>query len=94
MAPRYTRATYLQECREFTIRKEVFSPDEILRQATSENAALLQQDGKLGCVAVGAHADLIVVDGDPLERIELLAADGAHLSMIMRGGELIKNELH
>jgi hypothetical protein len=29
-----------------------------------------------------------------LKSIELLAADGAHLSMIMRAGELIKNELH
>ena len=47
-----------------------------------------------GVFAVRAHADLIVVDADPLERIELLAADGAHLSMIMRAGELIKNELH
>jgi imidazolonepropionase-like amidohydrolase len=85
--------TYLQQCREFSIRKEVFSPLEILRQVTSTNAALLQQSDKLGCIKPGAHADLLVVDGDPLKDIELLAASGQHLRLIMRAGELIRNEL-
>jgi imidazolonepropionase-like amidohydrolase len=86
-------ATYTERCRELTIRSEVFSPLEILRQATSLNAALLQQGDTLGCVKPGAHADLLVVDGDPLEDIGLLAASGRHLRLIMRGGELIRNEL-
>jgi imidazolonepropionase-like amidohydrolase len=85
--------TYVQQCREFTIRKEVFSPLEILRQATSNNAALLQHEGTLGCIKPGAHADLLVVDGDPLKDIALLAASGRYLRLIMRGGELIRNEL-
>jgi imidazolonepropionase-like amidohydrolase len=85
--------TYVHQCREFAIRKEVFSSFEILRQATSTNAEILQQEGKLGCIKPGAHADLLVVDGDPLKDIELLAASGRHLRLIMRGGELIKNEL-
>jgi imidazolonepropionase-like amidohydrolase len=85
--------TYTQQAREFALRKEVFSPLEILRQATSTNAAILQQEGKLGCVKEGAHADLLVVNGDPLEDIELLAASGRNLPLIMRGGEMIKNEL-
>lgn len=84
---------YLQECREFTIRRQVFEPLEILRQVTSTNAALLQQEGKLGCIKEGAYADLIVVDGDPLADIELLAANGRNLRLIMRAGELVKNEL-
>jgi imidazolonepropionase-like amidohydrolase len=84
--------SYVQQCREFTLRKEVFSPLEILRQVTSTNAAILQQDNKLGCVKPGAHADLLVVDGDPLQDIELLAASGRHLRVIMRAGELIRNE--
>jgi imidazolonepropionase-like amidohydrolase len=86
--------TYVQQCREFTIRKEVFTPLEILRQTTSTNAALLQQEGKLGCIREGARADLIVVDGDPLKDIELLAASGRNLRVIMRAGELLKNEIH
>jgi hypothetical protein len=39
---------------------------------TSMNAEVLQQRDLLGCVKAGAHADLLVVDGDPLEDIELL----------------------
>lgn len=85
--------TYVHQCREFTIRKEVFSPLEILRQATSINASLLIQEGKLGCVKPGAYADLLVVDGDPLKDIELLAANGKNLRLIMRDGELLRNEL-
>jgi imidazolonepropionase-like amidohydrolase len=81
-------ATYVQQRRELTIRSEVFSPLEILRQATSTNAALLQLEGRLGCVAPGAHADLLVVDGDPLKDLALLA-DGRRLAVVMRAGELI-----
>jgi len=86
-------STYNQQCREFTIRSEVFSPIEILRQATSTAAQILMQDGKLGCVAADAFADLIVVNGDPLTDISLLAADGRNLDLIMRNGEIIKNTL-
>jgi imidazolonepropionase-like amidohydrolase len=86
-------STYVQECREFTIRSEVFSPLELLRQATSVNAELMMQQGKLGCIAPGAHADLLVVDGDPLRDISLLAADGKNLRLIVRGGEIVKDEL-
>jgi imidazolonepropionase-like amidohydrolase len=84
---------YVQECREFTIRSEVFSPLELLRQATSVNAELMMRQGKLGCIAPGAHADLLVVDGDPLRDISLLAADGKNLRLIVRGGEIVKDEL-
>jgi imidazolonepropionase-like amidohydrolase len=84
---------HVQQCREFSIRKEVFTPLEILRQATSINAELMQLDGRIGCIAPQAHADLLVVDGDPLQDIDLLAADGKHLKLIMRAGQLVKNEL-
>jgi imidazolonepropionase-like amidohydrolase len=86
--------TYTQQCREFLLRKEVFSPLEILRQATSTNAAILQQEGQLGCIKPGANADLLVVDGDPLKDIDLLADSGRSLCLIMRAGELVRNELN
>jgi len=86
--------TYVQQCREFTIRKQVFSPLEILRQVTSVNAEILMQKDTLGCVKPGAHADLLVVDGDPLKDIELLSASGKNLRLIMRAGELVRNDLH
>jgi len=86
-------ATYTQQCRESTIRREVFTPLELLRQATSINAELMMQQGKLGCIAPGAHADLLVVDGDPLTDISLLAADGKNRRTIVKGGEVVKDEL-
>ncbi len=86
--------TYVQQCREFSIRREVFTPVEILRQATSVNAEILMLPDRLGCIKPDAHADLLVVDGDPLADIELLAANGRNLRLIMRSGELVKNELH
>jgi imidazolonepropionase-like amidohydrolase len=87
-------STYTMQCREFTLRSEVFTPLELLRQATSVAAEMMMMDGQVGCIAPGAHADLIVVDGDPLKDIGLLAANGRHLSTIIRAGAVVKNELH
>jgi imidazolonepropionase-like amidohydrolase len=81
------------QSREFSIRAEVLAPAEILASATSVNAELLQQLGELGVVAPGALADLIVVDGNPLQKIALLEDQGRHLPLIMKGGKLYKNEL-
>jgi imidazolonepropionase-like amidohydrolase len=86
-------AAHVHQCREFSIRREVFSPVEILRQATSVNAELLMQKDRLGCIKPGAQADLLVVEGDPLKDIGLLAANGSNLRLIMRAGELIRNQL-
>jgi imidazolonepropionase-like amidohydrolase len=86
-------ATYTQQCREFTLRSEVFSPLEILRQATSITADMMMMQGQIGCVAPGAYADLIVVDGDPLKDLSLLADDGRRLSSIVHAGVVIKNQL-
>lgn len=86
--------TYDQQCREFELRSEVFTPLELLRQATSMGGEILMHDRQLGCVANDAFADLIVVDGDPLKDISLLGASGRKLDLIMRGGEIIKNRLN
>jgi imidazolonepropionase-like amidohydrolase len=83
-------STYTQQCREFTLRAQVFTPLELLRQATSTAAEMMLMDGEIGCVKVGARADLIVVEGDPLADIGLLAASGRHLRAIVRGGDLVK----
>lgn len=85
--------TYTRQSQEFLLRARVFQPIEILRQATSMSAEILMQDGQLGCVKEDAHADLIVVDGDPLKDIGLLARGGEALSVIMRAGELVKNTI-
>lgn len=86
-------STYTRQCTEFTIRSKVFTPIEILRQATSVAAEMMQLEGQIGCIAPGAHADIVVVDGDPLSDISLLAANGDRLSVILRGGVVVKNEI-
>ena len=87
-------STYTQQCREFTLRSEVFTPLELLRQATSVPAEMMMMEGQIGCIAPGAHADLLVVEGDPLKDISLLAADGRNLRTIVRAGIVVKNELN
>ena len=75
---------------EFTLRSEVLPAIDILRSATSVNAELLGEEHQLGRVAPGYYADLIVVNGNPLANIELLASNGEDLDLIMRNGEVIR----
>ncbi len=82
-----------RQSEEFLIRREVLPAAEILRSATSHAAKLLRQEGRLGVVAPGALADLIVVEGDPLADLALLTEQGAHLPAIMQGGRFVKNRL-
>jgi imidazolonepropionase-like amidohydrolase len=77
------------QSQEFSLRREVCSPLQILRSATSINAALLQMEGRLGTIASGAHADLIALDGNPLEDIHLLARP-ERFALIMRGGKIVQ----
>jgi imidazolonepropionase-like amidohydrolase len=75
---------------EFEIRCRVMTPFEILHSATAVNAEILGMQGKLGVVQPGACADLLVVDGDPLIDLSLLAAGGSHLTHIMVEGRFVK----
>jgi imidazolonepropionase-like amidohydrolase len=58
--------------------------------ATSVAAEILQEEGRLGVIRSGAHADILVVDGDPLADVEVLAQSGATLPIIMKAGEFHK----
>ena len=86
---------------EFRARAEHFSPLEILRQATSGAAELLEQSGKrnpyrqgrLGVLEEGAYADLLVVDGDPLADITLFSEPEKNLRLIVKDGIVYKNTL-
>jgi imidazolonepropionase-like amidohydrolase len=77
-----------------------FTPAEILRMATSTNAELLALSGprnpypgRLGVVEVGALADLILVDGDPLSDVSLVARPDDAFVVIMKNGFVHKNSL-
>ncbi|MCH8858864.1 MAG: amidohydrolase family protein, partial [Proteobacteria bacterium] len=78
---------------EFARRAEVLTPLEIIRSATLGNAELFQREGELGTVAPGAYADIIAIDGNPLEDISLLGGQGEHLALIMKGGVVYKDGL-
>lgn len=74
---------------EFAIRREVQKPIDIIRSATVTAAALFDLSGHIGIVAPGAQADLLVVDGNPLEDLDVLQNPQEFLRMIMRDGDLI-----
>jgi imidazolonepropionase-like amidohydrolase len=74
-----------------------YSPAEVLQQATARNAELLALSGprnpypgRLGVVEEGAIADLILVDGDPVADISLIARPQESFLAIIKGGQLVK----
>lgn len=76
-----------------------YTPAEALQMATATNGELLQltglrnpYPGKLGVVEEGALADLLLVDGDPIENINLVA-NPDNFVVIMKAGKIYKNTL-
>jgi imidazolonepropionase-like amidohydrolase len=77
-----------------------FTPAEALVMATSTNAELLALSGlrnpypgKLGVVEEGALADLLLVDGNPLENLDLVSDPTRNFRLIMKDGKIYKNTL-
>jgi imidazolonepropionase-like amidohydrolase len=81
------------QVREFEMRMNLDSPTSIIRSATTINAELLMQKGKLGTIAQGAYADLLVTEGDPLTDLRVMLDPRNNLKLIMKEGEIYKNEL-
>src|ERR1700731_2541816 len=73
---------HIHQAREFTVRREVQSAANILRSATSVNAEILMEP-KLGRIQPGCYADILIVDGDPLADIDVLAQDGRSLTPVI-----------
>ena len=77
-----------------------YTPAETLAMATGTNGELLQltgkrnpYPGKLGVVQVGAMADLLLVDGNPLENLKLITDPDRNFVVIMKDGVVYKNTL-
>ena len=81
------------QCDEFRIRAGVLGNRAAIRSATVTAAELLRMEGRLGAIVPGAHADLLVVDGNPLADIACLAGQGEHLLAIMKAGSFVTNRL-
>jgi imidazolonepropionase-like amidohydrolase len=97
-----TNAAFAMQSLEFKARAKYFTPLEILKQATSVNASLVAMsgpmmnpylDGPLGVIKEGAYADMLIVDGNPLENILLLVEPEKNLKVIMKDGKIYKNSL-
>jgi imidazolonepropionase-like amidohydrolase len=81
------------QCDEFRIRAQVQPSADVLRAATSNAARLLGMEGLIGVVAPGAHADLLVVDQNPLDDVTVLARPQKHLRLVMIRGRIHASRL-
>ena len=77
-----------------------YTPFEVLKMATSDNAQLLKMcgprdpyPGELGVIKEGALADLILIDGNPMQNLELIVDPAKNFVMIMKNGRIYKNTL-
>jgi len=81
--------------------KKWYTPYEALKMATHDNAQLLKLSGprnpypgKLGVIEIGAYADMLLVDGNPLENLDLVADPDKNFVVIMKDGKIYKNTLN
>lgn len=77
-----------------------YSPAEVLKMATADNAELLALSGprnpyagKVGVIEAGALADMLLVNGNPLADLGLLADPQKNLALIVKDGRIVKNAL-
>jgi imidazolonepropionase-like amidohydrolase len=85
--------THVRQSEEFAIRARVLPSREILASATTIAAKLIGMERKLGVLAEGAIADLLVVDGNPLEDVSLLAAPERNIRLVMQAGAIHRQAL-
>ncbi|TDA44922.1 metal-dependent hydrolase family protein [Burkholderia pyrrocinia] len=78
------------QCGEFRIRAEVLGNLEALRSATTVAAEIVNMAGQLGVVAAGAIADMVVLDGNPLDDIGVVAGEGEHVAYVLQRGRIVK----
>lgn len=86
---------------EFEYRRRYFSNLETLRQATSINGELLRltgplnpyPEGPIGVIKPGAYADILLVEGNPLDDVAILVDAANKIDLVMKDGKIYKNTL-
>jgi imidazolonepropionase-like amidohydrolase len=80
--------------------KQWMTPAEVLKLVTHDNAELLALSGlrnpypgKLGVIEAGALADVLLVNGDPIANLDVVADPGQNFVVIMKDGQVYKNSL-
>jgi len=75
------------------------TPAEVLAQATSESAKVIRMAGRLnrhgnfGEIREGWVADILLINGEPLDDISVLRDPATNLALIMKGGKIVKNRI-
>ncbi len=94
----FSASNAAQQGRELSKMTRWYTPAEIFKMATADNAELLALSGprnpypgKLGVVEEGALADLLLVDGDPIANIKLIEDPAKNFLIIMKNGKIYKN---
>ena len=85
--------TQSRQSEEFAIRARVLDSRSILASATTVAAELIGYAGRLGVVAPGAIADLLVVDGNPLDDVSLLAHPNRSIRAVLQAGRVHRSSL-
>jgi imidazolonepropionase-like amidohydrolase len=75
---------------ELVIKAGIIGAHEAILSATRTNAELFRREDELGTVEEGKAADLILVEGEPLDRVELLA-DPTCVPVVIQGGVVVKD---
>ncbi|MFT4064000.1 amidohydrolase family protein [Paraburkholderia sp.] len=79
-----------RQSEELQLRAQVYSPYEVILQATSIAAEVLNMQGQLGVIAPGAIADILIVEGDPTIDLAVLGEHGRHIPVVMKDGKFVK----
>ena len=94
-------ANQIKQSQEFEARLVAWDSREILMQATSNNAEILKlsgqlnpyTEGPLGVIQEGAYADLLIVEGNPLNDVTILGDPANNIKVIMKDGVIYKDTL-
>jgi len=81
------------QSKEFLMRQNIMPKKDILKSATLINAEIVNQKDKIGVIKEGAFADILLVDGNPLEDFSVFQEQGKYISLIMKNGKIYKNNL-
>lgn len=97
-----SKEAYSLQAQEWIARAPYFTPFENLRAATGTGGELLAlsgprnryREGPLGVIQEGAYADILLIDGNPLDDITILADYEENIDLIMKDGVVYKNTLN
>ena len=81
------------QSKEFILRQNIMPKSEILKSATLVNAEIVNQQDQIGIIKEGALADLLLIEGNPLEDFSVFQEQGKYIPLIMKNGKIYKNNL-